>query len=93
MINGLKWMFKKIKMSNMNNNLEYTGLGKRKTSVAKVFLKLGTGMITVNNKSFDDFFKGINEEAEVIKKPFVLANLINAYDVNIQVKGGGMHHK
>ena len=40
----------------MNNNLEYTGLGKRKTSVAKVFLKLGTGMITVNNKSFDDFF-------------------------------------
>ena len=73
----------------MNNNLEYTGLGKRKTSVAKVFLKLGTGMITVNNKSFDDFFKGINEEAEVIKKPFVLANLINAYDVNIQVKGGG----
>ena len=34
----------------MNNNSEYTGLGKRKTSVAKVFLKAGTGLITVNNK-------------------------------------------
>ncbi len=73
----------------MNNNSEYTGLGKRKTSVAKVFLKAGTGLITVNNKSFEDFFKGINEEAEIIKSPFVLANLINAYDVNIHVKGGG----
>jgi small subunit ribosomal protein S9 len=73
----------------MNNNSEYTGLGKRKTSVAKVFLKAGTGSITVNNKSFEDFFKGINEEAEIIKSPFVLANLINTYDVNIHVKGGG----
>ena len=73
----------------MNNNSEYTGLGKRKTSVAKVFLKTGTGAITVNNKSFEDFFKGIEEDAEIIKSPFVLANLINAYDVNIHVKGGG----
>jgi len=73
----------------MNNNNEYTGLGKRKTSVAKVFLKTGTGNITINNKSFDEFFKGINEEAEIIKSPFVLANLINSYDVNIHVKGGG----
>ena len=75
-------------MTNNNNN-QYTGLGKRKTSVAKVFLKTGTGNITINNKSFEDFFKGITEEAESIKNPFVLTNLINNYDININVKGGG----
>ena len=35
----------------------YQGLGKRKTSVAKVFLKEGTGQITVNKKSFEDFLR------------------------------------
>ena len=40
---------------NKINNL-YTGLGKRKTSVAKVFLTEGTGSIKVNNKTFEDFF-------------------------------------
>ena len=73
----------------MNNKTEYTGLGKRKTSVAKVFLKKGSGKITINNKSFENFFKGIPEEAEIIKTPFVLTNLINNYDINIHVKGGG----
>ena len=73
----------------MNNNLEYVGLGKRKTSVAKVFLKTGNGKITINNKTFDEFFKGINGEAEIIKTPFILTNLINTFDINIHVKGGG----
>ena len=72
-----------------NNNNQYIGLGKRKTSVAKIFLKAGTGNITINNKSFEDFFKGIAEEAESIKSPFVLTNLINTYDIVVNVKGGG----
>ena len=75
-------------MANSSNN-QYKGLGKRKTSVAKVFLKTGTGNIMINNKSFEDFFKGITEEAENIKNPFVLTNLVNNYDINISVKGGG----
>ena len=43
----------------MNNSENYyTGLGKRKCAVAKVFLKEGTGTIKVNEKSFEDFFSG-----------------------------------
>lgn len=75
----------------MNNQENfYSGLGKRKTSVAKVFLKEGSGIITVNQKKFEDFFAGVIEEREKIKNPFLLVNLINKYDVSINVKGGGI---
>jgi small subunit ribosomal protein S9 len=76
----------------MNNttNVLYTGIGKRKTSVAKVFLKEGSGVITVNNKSFEEFFSGVGEDRELIKNPFVLVNLTNKYDILVIVKGGGI---
>jgi small subunit ribosomal protein S9 len=69
----------------------YQGLGKRKTSVAKVFLKEGTGQITVNKKSFEDFFSGTINERELIKTPFLLLDLNNKYDVTIFSKGGGIN--
>jgi len=68
----------------------YTGIGKRKTSVAKVFLKEGSGAIKVNNKLFEDFFSGVGEERELLKNPFVLVNVSNKYDLDIKVKGGGI---
>jgi small subunit ribosomal protein S9 len=68
----------------------YTGIGKRKTSVAKVFLKEGSGIIKVNNKLFEDFFSGVGEERELLKNPFVLVNVSNKYDLDIKVKGGGI---
>jgi small subunit ribosomal protein S9 len=68
----------------------YAGLGKRKTSVAKIFLKEGSGIFTINKKSFEDFFSGVLNEREIIKRPFILVNLVDKYDVNIQVKGGGL---
>jgi small subunit ribosomal protein S9 len=73
-----------------NSNIFYEGLGKRKTSVAKVFLKEGNGLITVNQKTFEDFFQSLKEERELIKSPLVLVNLNNKYDISIQVKGGGV---
>ena len=73
----------------MNENI-FSGLGKRKTSVAKVFLKSGLGTITINNKSFEDFFKGSANEKEIIKMPLVLAKVTNQYDITIFVKGGGV---
>lgn len=73
-----------------NTSIFYTGIGKRKTSVAKVFLKEGSGVITVNNKSFEDFFAGVAEERELLKNPFIFVNLNNKYDVDIKVKGGGI---
>jgi len=74
---------------NQTNNF-YSGLGKRKTSVAKVFLTEGTGNIKVNNKNFEDFFSGLPEEKELINNPFILVNLINKFDLDIKVKGGGI---
>ena len=68
----------------------YTGIGKRKTSVAKVFLKEGSGIITVNNKLFEDFFSGVGEERELLKNPFILVNVSNKYDLDVKVKGGGI---
>ena len=68
----------------------YTGIGKRKTSVAKVFLKEGSGNIKVNNKLFEDFFSGVGEERELLKNPFILVDVNNKYDLDIKVKGGGI---
>jgi small subunit ribosomal protein S9 len=68
----------------------YTGLGKRKTSVAKVFLKEGTGNIQINSKKFEDFFSGLPEERQLINNPFILIEQINKYDLEIKVKGGGI---
>lgn len=77
-------------MTNITNF--YTGLGKRKTSVAKVFLTEGSGIITINTKKFDEFFAGIGEAEEkaLIKTPFILVNLNNQYNIDIRVHGGGI---
>ena len=68
----------------------YTGIGKRKTSVAKVFLKEGSGNIKVNNKLFEDFFSGVGEERELLKNPFILVDVNNKYDLDVKVNGGGI---
>jgi small subunit ribosomal protein S9 len=71
-------------------DLIYTGVGKRKTAVAKIFLKEGSGIIKINNKSFDESFLNLKEERNFIKNPLVLLKLTNDYDVDIYVKGGGI---
>ena len=74
------------------NNLKdfHAGLGKRKTSIANVFLKDGSGIITVNGKTFENFFSAVGEERETIKIPLILLNLNNKYDLEIKVQGGGV---
>jgi|APCry1669190731_1035312.scaffolds.fasta_scaffold29714_3 small subunit ribosomal protein S9 len=79
-------ILRKINMSTL-----YTGIGKRKTAVAKISLKEGEGKIVVNQKEFLDFFSGVGEEREVIKMPLILVNLTNKYDITIQVQGGGIY--
>jgi len=77
----------------MNNlTVFYSGIGKRKTSVAKIFLKEGSGLIVINDKTFENFFSGVGVwEIESIKNPFLVLNLDNnKYDINILVKGGGI---
>ena len=62
--------------------------GRRKTSIAKVWLKKGSGKIYVNGKIFSDYFASDNHKMQ-ITRPFELINQATEYDVRCSVKGGG----
>ncbi len=62
--------------------------GRRKTSIAKVWLKKGSGKIYVNGKLFSDYFASDNHKMQIIR-PFELINQSTEYDVKCSVKGGG----
>ena len=62
--------------------------GRRKTSIAKVWLKKGSGKIYVNGKLFNEYFSNDNHKMQ-ITRPFELINQATEYDVKCSVKGGG----
>ena len=62
--------------------------GRRKTSIAKVWLKKGTGKIYVNGKIYSDYFASDNHKM-LITRPFEIINQKTEYDVRCNVKGGG----
>ena len=62
--------------------------GRRKTSIAKVWLKKGSGKIYVNGKIFSDYFATDNHKM-LITRPFEIINQATEYDVRCSVKGGG----
>ena len=62
--------------------------GRRKKSIAKVWLKKGTGRIIVNGKNYEEYFKRVNHKSE-LTKPFEIINQTTSYDVKCSVKGGG----
>ena len=62
--------------------------GRRKTSIAKVWLKKGTGKIIVNDKNFEDYFTRENHKMQILR-PFEIINQLTEYDVNSKVVGGG----
>ena len=62
--------------------------GRRKTSIAKVWLKKGSGKIYVNGKLFNEYFSNDNHKMQ-ITRPFEVINQATNYDVRCSVKGGG----
>ena len=62
--------------------------GRRKTSIAKIWLKKGSGKIYVNGKNFQNYFPNENHQKQIVK-PFVLINQATDYDVRCNVIGGG----
>ena len=62
--------------------------GRRKTSIAKVWLKKGSGKIFVNGKLFSDYFSNDNHKMLIVR-PFEVINQPTEYDVRCNVKGGG----
>ena len=64
------------------------GTGRRKSSVARVFLKKGPGKITVNGKSIEEYF-GRQTSIMICKQPLVLTENTETFDVMVNVRGGG----
>ena len=64
------------------------GTGRRKSSVARVFLKKGSGQITVNGKDIQAFF-GRQTSIMIVKQPLVLTNNVESFDIQVNVHGGG----
>ena len=64
------------------------GTGRRKTSVARVFIKPGRGKFTVNDKMLDEYFARETGRM-VVRQPLVLTNHLNTFDILINVDGGG----
>ena len=62
--------------------------GRRKRSIAKVWVKKGSGMIHVNGKIMNDYFKRPVHQI-IVMRPLELSNVATAYDVRASVKGGG----
>ena len=68
--------------------VQYLGTGRRKSSVARVFLRPGTGNIVVNGRSLDEYFP-METLRMVVKSPLELTNTLDQFDVLINVHGGG----
>jgi small subunit ribosomal protein S9 len=68
-------------------NIAY-GIGRRKTSSARVFLRKGSGKIIVNTKAVGEYFKK-DSDAKLVVTPLDVTNTLAQYDVLINVKGGG----
>jgi len=64
------------------------GTGRRKSSVARVFLKKGSGQIMVNGKNVEQFF-GRQTSIMIVKQPLVLTGNLESFDIQVNVNGGG----
>lgn len=66
----------------------YYATGKRKTAIARTWLRPGTGEITVNGRSLDEYFK-VATAKTIMLQPLALTNSMDSFDVRIRVIGGG----
>jgi small subunit ribosomal protein S9 len=67
---------------------QYYGTGRRKTSAARVYLRPGTGIITVNKRPLDQYF-GRQTSSMIVRQPLELTNNVNRFDITVTVAGGG----
>ncbi len=71
----------------MIGNYNY-GTGRRKSSVARVFIKRGTGKITINGRALDDFFKRETGRM-IVMQPLQVTDNVETFDIMVNVAGGG----
>ena len=74
-------------MAKISNDHNY-GTGRRKTAAARVFLKPGSGNISINGKSVEDYF-GRETSRMLVRQPLELVDAVSRFDLKITVAGGG----
>lgn len=67
---------------------QYYSTGRRKSSAARVFMKSGSGSITVNKRALDQYF-GRETARMIVRQPLVLVDMLQKFDITVTVKGGG----
>ena len=67
---------------------QFYGTGRRKKSIARVYVLPGKGNITINNRNIDDYF-GLETLKVIVRQPLVATDTVEKYDVKVNVKGGG----
>jgi small subunit ribosomal protein S9 len=67
----------------------YYSTGRRKTSTARVFLRRGSGSITVNKRPLDEYF-GRETARMIVRQPLEKTDMSDSFDISVTVKGGGM---
>ncbi len=68
---------------------KFYGTGRRKKSIARVYVTAGTGKVTINKKDIDDYFT-METLKVMIRSPFTVTELTDKYDITVTVHGGGM---
>lgn len=68
---------------------QYYGTGRRKTCTARVFLKRGSGALSVNGKTVEEYFGGRKTAHMVVRQPLALIEMPQHFDIQVTVKGGG----
>ena len=66
----------------------YYATGRRKSSTARVFMKAGSGKLTINTRSIEDYF-GRETSRMVVRQPLELVEMLDKFDLKITVRGGG----
>ncbi len=73
----------------MAESIRYYATGKRKSAIARVWLMPGSGKITINRRSFEDYFP-LETHKMLVQEPLRLTNTLDQYDALITVRGGGI---
>ena len=74
----------------MADLVQYYGTGRRKSSIARVFLRPGSGKFTVNDREFDKYFLTDAQRVE-IRQPLVVSETTSTFDILANVDGGGIN--
>jgi small subunit ribosomal protein S9 len=67
----------------------YHAVGKRKTSIARIWMKPGKGAIMINNRSIDEYLSR-ESGRELVRQPLEITGTVDKYDISVNVRGGGV---